>query len=378
MFADRFGRKRGIMLVSIVCLIFSIASAFSPNIYVLLVLRFFLGLGIGGTSIVFTIMTEYLPANRRGKILTNFGFFWVLGTCFEILVAYLFLSSLGWRGLLLISALPFLILFPFNFWIRETPHFLVKSGNSEKAYEVLSYVSDSCKGDLPEGTLEEFKDEKKSSFFVLLSPKYRKLSILLWVIWFTSNLDYYGITLFTPHYFEKLAKGQISPTSGTFYLFLLATTIAEMPGLLACSTAVQFIGRKKTQTIALSLCTVFLFSMLLNPPPIAGIILLIFARMFIAGASSTIWAYTPETYPTSIRATGVGTAGGFAKFGSIFSPFISIVLESYSPMYPLLVFGVLGIVSSICSFLLPYDEMNVKSQLKPSHDRLMSSHEEEA
>lgn len=315
-------------------------------------------------------MTEYLPSKSRGSILTNFGFFWVLGTCFEILAAYLILPIWGWRGLLLVSASPFILLIPFIFWIKETPVYLHKKGRRDEAEKVLEYLADQSKMDLPEGQLAPYEENKKEGFKTLLSPKYRKLSLLLWVIWFTSNLDYYGITLFAPHYFEVLGGGAISPKSGTFYLLLLATTLAEMPGLLACSTAVKYIGRKKAQTIALGSCSVFLFAMLADPPPIPGIILLVFARMFIAGAASTIWAYTPEAYPTAVRATGVGVAGGFAKFGSVFSPFISIVLQSYSPKYPLLVFGLLGLLSTICSFLLPFDETK-----NPLYNQITSTEE---
>lgn len=377
-FGDRFGRKKGILFMSIICLIFAIASAFSPNVYVLIILRFCLGIGLGGSTVIFTILAEYLPDAGRAKILTNFGIFWVVGTCFEILVAYLVISkfNLGWRALLLVSALPILILMPMYLLLKEPPRFLLSSNRAEEANDTLHYIAKKCKKELPDDfKLSEHNPNKtnKTNFLALLSPRFRKLSILLWIIWFSSNLSYYGITLFTPIYFEKLAGGKIGSTSTTYYLFVFATSIAEIPGLLTCSIGVEFIGRKNTQTLSLGLCAVILYVLMLDIPLLASIIMLIFARMFIAGASSTAWSYTPEAYPTFIRATGVGTAGGFAKFGSIFSPFLSIALEDKSPRFSLMAFAALGTISSICSFLLPKDGVDIHMDEEFKRENEMSS-----
>lgn len=353
--------------MSIICLIFAISSAFSPNIYVLIILRFCLGIGVGGSTVVFTILAEYLPEEGRARILTNFGIFWVIGNSFEILVAYLVISkfNLGWRVLLLVSALPVLLLVPMYLLLKEPPRFLLSVNRVEEANETLKYIAKKCNKELPENFELQIKNTSKankSNCLALLSPKFRKLSLLLWVIWFCSNLSYYGITLFTPIYFEKLAGGKVNPTSSTYYLFVFATALAEIPGLLLCSIGVDFIGRKNTQIISIGLCASMLYVLMIDIPLLASIILLIFARMFIAGASSTAYAYTPEAYPTHIRATGVGTAGGFAKFGSIFSPFLSIALENKSPRFSLLSFAILGTLATICSYLLPKDGRDVRME----------------
>lgn len=43
---------------------------------------------------------------------------------------------------------------------------------------------------------------------------------------------------------------------------------------------------------------------------------------FNLGAWGALYAYTPENYPTALRATGAGFASGFGRIGSIIAPYL--------------------------------------------------------
>ncbi|SUG19364.1 n-hydroxybenzoate transporter [Salmonella enterica subsp. arizonae] len=69
--ADRFGRKRVIELCVALFGALSLLSAFSPDIEILVLLRFLTGLGLGGAMPnTITMTSEYLPARRRGALVT--------------------------------------------------------------------------------------------------------------------------------------------------------------------------------------------------------------------------------------------------------------------------------------------------------------------
>lgn len=69
--ADRFGRKRVIELCVALFGALSLLSAFSPDIETLVLLRFLTGLGLGGAMPnTITMTSEYLPARRRGALVT--------------------------------------------------------------------------------------------------------------------------------------------------------------------------------------------------------------------------------------------------------------------------------------------------------------------
>lgn len=69
--ADRFGRKRVIELCVALFGALSLLSAFSPDIETTVLLRFLTGLGLGGAMPnTITMTSEYLPARRRGALVT--------------------------------------------------------------------------------------------------------------------------------------------------------------------------------------------------------------------------------------------------------------------------------------------------------------------
>jgi len=49
------------------------------------------------------------------------------------------------------------------------------------------------------------------------------------------------------------------------------------------------------------------------------------ARALISGAFQAAYVYTPEVYPTSMRAIGLGSCSGMARIGAIVTPFVAQV-----------------------------------------------------
>jgi MFS transporter, putative metabolite:H+ symporter len=42
---------------------------------------------------------------------------------------------------------------------------------------------------------------------------------------------------------------------------------------------------------------------------------------FTLGAFAVLYTYTPETYPTTLRTTGMGSASGWARVGGFIAPY---------------------------------------------------------
>lgn len=128
--ADKYGRRKAYLLSSIITFVFGILSALSPNYGFLLITRFFVGIGVAGGHVAFTLFTEFLPDRTRAKMLLSLEFFWALGSMGEALLAWLVLGrlDLGWRWFLVFSAFPFLlIIFAYPF-VPESARFLLLKG----------------------------------------------------------------------------------------------------------------------------------------------------------------------------------------------------------------------------------------------------------
>ncbi len=112
--------------------IFGALSALSPSLPYLLVLRFLVGIGIGGANIPYSLFSEFLPTARRGAGMLVNQMWWTLGAVTECGVAWQVLSGagedVGWRWLLLYSTLPIVALYPLLWWLPESPRYLGQCG----------------------------------------------------------------------------------------------------------------------------------------------------------------------------------------------------------------------------------------------------------
>ncbi|WP_206922027.1 MFS transporter [Alicyclobacillus suci] len=122
--ADKFGR-RSIFLFTL--LIYSIAtglSAFAAGVGLFILLRFFVGLGLGGElPVATTYVLESSPDDVRGRRVVFLEMFWAFGSLIAALVSFFVIPSAGWRVVFLIGAIPALYTIVLRFALPETPRY---------------------------------------------------------------------------------------------------------------------------------------------------------------------------------------------------------------------------------------------------------------
>src|SRR6266705_6064313 len=146
--ADHLGRKFVYGYELVVLAVGAIASALSPNVIVLLIFRFILGLGIGGDyPVSATLMSEYANRRDRGKLITMVFSMQGLGLILGPLVALGLLlvgmqHDLTWRIMLALGAVPALGTFYLRRQIAETPRFAMAiQGDVEGATRTVDMVT---------------------------------------------------------------------------------------------------------------------------------------------------------------------------------------------------------------------------------------------
>src|SRR5206468_4971492 len=155
----------------------------------------------------------------------------------------------------------------------------------------------------------------------LWSGRYARRTAMLWILWFGVVLTYYGIFLWIP---SILATRGLSEVRSNEFFFL--STIAQVPGYFSAAWLVERWGRKPTLVAYLlgSAASAFRFG---NSG--TGTNTFIYASLlsfFNLGAWGVLYSYSPELYPTAIRATGAGIAAAVGRIGGIIGPFLTPVL----------------------------------------------------
>jgi MFS family permease len=78
--ADKHGRLPAFMLGVVFVSVFGLASAAAGSLRQLIVLRFGVGMGIGGFTVPFDLLAESCPAHLRGLVLCALWTFWTFGS----------------------------------------------------------------------------------------------------------------------------------------------------------------------------------------------------------------------------------------------------------------------------------------------------------
>jgi MFS family permease len=128
--ADRFGRRRMLLLIALVFVIGAAVSAVAWNVPVLLAGRLLIGFGVGGASVVTPLyLSEIAPAARRGAFVSFNQLAMTVGILVSNIVGFAFAGSGGWRWMLALGGLPGVVLAVGSFFIPEPPRFLDIKGH---------------------------------------------------------------------------------------------------------------------------------------------------------------------------------------------------------------------------------------------------------
>jgi len=317
--ADRIGRRPVLLAAVVLDACFGVASAFAPDFTWLLVLRFFTGIGVGGTLPVdYTMMAEFLPSDRRGRWLVLLESFWAVGT---ILLAILALVAVrwgddAWRVIFFVTGLPALVGVVLRLSVPESPMYLNRSGMGEKARAVLERVAKVNGRDVTIPPLHA-ESPVKHSMAGLFSSHLRRRSVSLFLAWMLISIAYYGVFVYLP---VRLSAEGFGFMRGQEFLILLA--LVQLPGFALSAYGVERWGRKPTLVgfLVLSAIGCMFYSFGSATLVVVGSTLLM--SFALLGTWGALYAFTPEVYPTDLRASGMGLAGAVARFGGLFAPAI--------------------------------------------------------
>ena len=328
MVADRIGRKQ---VFTITVLLYSVSTglcAVAWSYESLLVFRFLVGFGLGGElPVAATLMSEYAPAKMRGRFIVLLESFWGLGWLAAACVAYLLIPVFGWQAAFLIGTLPALYVFLLRLHMPESIRYLLSKGRVDEAKAILQDIERQLHmpkrpflDQLAPGRVQAERVETPG-FTTLWAKGMRRRTAMLWLAWFGIVFSYYGIFMWLPSIVYTHGFAIVKT-----FEYVLIMTLAQLPGYYAAAYLVDVIGRRYTLGLFLlmsGVCSYFFG----NAGEVWALLVWGAAMSFFnLGAWGVIYTYTPEQYPTAMRALGSGWAAGFGRIGGMIAPMLVGVL----------------------------------------------------
>ncbi|XP_055663471.1 putative transporter SVOPL isoform X2 [Falco peregrinus] len=373
--ADRYGRWKILLLSFLWAAYFSLLTSFAPSYIWFVFLRAMVGGGVSGHAQGLIIKTEFLPSKYRGYMLPLSQVFWLAGSLLIIGLASVVNPTIGWRWLIRTASIPGILLILVFKFIPESARYNVSTGNVAAALVTLQRIAKTNGAVMPEGVLREPAKERRGRFKDLIHPKYLRTTLQIWIIWLGIAFAYYGVILASAELLERdLVCGSTAPQlqdSGddpeshspchchlfgpAAYQTMIISTVGEIALNPLNVLGINFLGRRLSLCITMG-CTA-LFFLLLNictsSTGVTGFLFML--RALVSANFNTIYIYTAEVYPTTMRALGVGTSGSLCRVGAMVAPFISQVLMSASFIGALCLFSSVCIVCAISAFTLPIE-----------------------
>ncbi len=333
--ADRYGRRNVFQATLLVFSLGSLLSAAAPSFETLLLARIIGGLGLGGElPVASTLVSEFAPRAQRGRFIVLLESFWAYGTILAGLIGVFVISGFqiggfvvpgfGWRGAFLVGALPALYVAFLRRELPESPRFLAEHGRATEADAVVRRVEREGGGALITVSRPAAPERSRNTRIGdLFSPRYVRRTTMLWILWFGITLTYYGMFTFLP---TLLAARGLSEVRSNEFFFL--STLAQVPGYFSAAWLVERIGRRPTLVAYLVGSAAAALAFGNSGTGTDAFVYAALLSFFNLGAWGVVYTYTPELYPTAVRATGAGTAAAVGRIGGTIGPFITPTLAA--------------------------------------------------
>ncbi len=355
--ADRFGRRLMLFMTGVVFALGGAGAYIAPDVWVLIGLRFMMGLGVGASASVVTVyLVEVAPTRHRGSIGSLGQLMVVLGIFLAFVVGFILAPFHAWRSMLGISSIPALILVIGSLFLPETPRWLLQQGRVAEARATLVRLGRSAGVDdeLAEISLgvKQAGGEMTSRAVLraMLSPALRRklfggigLAVLVSLVG-TNSIIYYAPSTLVHAGFHAgsavAANVSIGITNVLFTLLgmFLIDRVGRRPMLMTGSACMA------TSMLVLSVVTASF-----GVSRLTAVVTLLSMLFFLASFASTwgvcVRVVVSELFPTSYR----GSATGFVLvlnwlMNFCVSQIFPLLLER-SAHITFLIFGAMGVFS---------------------------------
>jgi putative MFS transporter len=323
--AERNGRMTAMIWSIALFSVMSLVCALAWNYSSLLVFRIIQGIGLGGeVPVAAVFISELAKARGRGRFVLLYELVFPIGLVAASLAGLWIVPHLGWQYMFVVGALPGLLALVLRRLIPESPRWLATRGRYAEAEsamkEIETAVATATGHPLPAAKPSIPVVQKPASLADLFGQLYLRRTLVVWVIWFTAYFVNYGLSIWLPTVYRTVFKLPLDQS----LRYGLITQAAGLIGTLICALAIDGVGRRLWFAVSFAAAAIALGALAAYPAPTAEQVLtcMTIAYFFVSTINIGVYLYTPELYPTRVRALGVGTATAWLRFASMLGPIL--------------------------------------------------------
>lgn len=318
MLADKIGRRPALIGCTLFFSMSTLLTSQVTTIGELQILRFIAGLGLG--SILpgaIALAGEYSPLRKRVTLLTVVSVCFPVGGSIAGFVSAAVIPRWGWQSAFYIGgSAPLFLVTLMLVYLPESVQFLATRGKHALVSKWLKRIVPSAKVDSHTLYHVNESNETRSSVTQLFIEGRAKMTIILWGANFFNLIDLYFLSNWLPTI--------VKDTGLTISTAVLAGTALQVGGAVGSIILGLIIDLTSFRRVLIPCFITAAASIFLIGHSGVTLPLLFLAvtaaGMCVIGGQSSLVALAGSSYPTTLRATGIGWSLGVGRLGSILGP----------------------------------------------------------
>lgn len=313
--SDRLGRQKIFLISFVLITLASVMQFFVETATQLFLCRVLIGIGLGGDfSVGHAMLAEFSPRKHRGVLLGSFSVIWTFGYVAATFVgtALLPLGDDAWRWMLASSAIPAAMILIARIGTPESPRWLMHQGRAEEARAIVrKHLGANVVLD------DEIARPNHSGFAALFSREYRKRTAFNCLFFICIVMPYFAIYTFLPAILQKMGLAEGFGTE------MMLNALLIVGALLGIWCTIKF-SRRGFLINSFLILAAALFLLVLMPSSMAWAMVALFGlfTLVLSAVSNLVGVYPAESFPTEVRASGIGLATAASRLGSAISTFL--------------------------------------------------------
>jgi MFS transporter, AAHS family, 4-hydroxybenzoate transporter len=368
-FSDRYGRRSTLLAALWIVTVFSFATATLGRSFLTFCgFRLLTGLGMGALlPLGVTYVNEYAP-RRLANTFSMWGWAlgWASGGVVAAAIGIYLTPRFGWEALYYAASLSVVLVLVCHADLPESLQYSAMRGNWQGIADILSRLNP-LQASRYRAAGQQFvfpePSDRPASVSLLLSERYRKTTLSVWVSAFFILFGIWGLSGWVPT--AMMQRGEGFATSFSFGALIQAMAFV---GSLLCGYIADRCGKDREAMAAwwlggaVSVGVLVLFNIhVLNVICVGG------AGFCILGGQNVLNNFTAASYDTEVRGTAVGMMLGVGRAGGILGPFLTGLLQQYTS-------GTSGLFVAIAGASLVGGMAILFASPKPSREVMAPAH----
>jgi putative MFS transporter len=351
--AEKVGRIRGTTAAIAIMSVMSFGCAVAGNFPVLFACRFVQGIGVGGEMpVAATYINELSRAHGRGRFFLLYEMIFPVGLMATGQIGAWLVPAYGWNSIFLLGGVPGLLITFLVARLPESPRWLISKGRIREAEAIVEKMEASTSRRVPVAATSASASSaslmQRGSWSELLSKIYRGRTLIVWALWASAFFVANGLNNWMPSLYNTVYHLSLRQSLRAASM----TNVAQVAVLLVCAFSIDRIGRRNWTVAAFILGggTLALLGIIGAQKVLSVMILATLGYGLIGSVNAVLYLYTPEIYPTRMRAIGTGLATSWLRIASAVGPaLVGFMVDAKGIHSVFLMFAGVSIVGALAA-----------------------------